>query len=72
LIGMGIPEADARRYEGRVKTGNVLISVHTDDPGDLARARDIFKQTGAQDICTAGEAYARGAPVGVSDIPGYR
>lgn len=72
LIGMGIPEADAKRYEGRVKTGNVLISVHTDDPGDLARARDIFRQTGAQDICTAGEAYAKGAPAAVSGIPGYR
>jgi len=56
LIGLGIPELEARRYEGKVKAGNILIAVHTDDAGDIARARDIFKQGGAQDTCTAGEA----------------
>jgi hypothetical protein len=57
LIGLGVPELEARRYEGKVKAGNILISVHTEDAGDLARARDIFKQAGAQDVCTAGEAF---------------
>jgi len=66
LIELGIPEVEARRFEGRVKTGKVLISVHTDDAGDIARARDIFKQTGAQDICTIGEAYWKGAPAGAA------
>jgi hypothetical protein len=56
LIGLGVPEMEARRYEGKVKEGNVLISVHTEDAGDIARAKDIFKQAEAQDICTAGEA----------------
>lgn len=56
LIGLGIPELEAKRYEGRVKDGNLLISVHTEDAGDIARAKDIFKQAGAQDICTTGEA----------------
>jgi hypothetical protein len=56
LIGLGIPELEARRYEGKVKQGNILISVHTDDAGDIARAKDIFNQAGAQDICAAGEA----------------
>ena len=55
LIGLGIPEIEAKRYEGKIKTGNILISVHTDDGGDIARAKDIFKQAGAQDICTTGE-----------------
>jgi outer membrane lipoprotein SlyB len=27
LIGMGIPEYEAKRYEGKIKEGNVLISV---------------------------------------------
>src|ERR1700694_1964291 len=31
LIGMGIPEYEAKRYEGKVKDGNILMSVHTDD-----------------------------------------
>ena len=56
LIGMGIPEIEAKRYEGKIRTGNILISVHTDDAGEIARAKDIFKQAGAQDICTTGEA----------------
>jgi hypothetical protein len=56
LIGLGIPELEARRYEGKVKEGNILISVHTDDAGEIARAKDIFNQAGAQDICTASEA----------------
>jgi hypothetical protein len=55
LIGLGIPEFEAKRYEGKVKAGNILISVHTEDAGDIARARDIFKQAGAQDVCTSGE-----------------
>jgi hypothetical protein len=56
LIGLGIPELEAKRYEGKVKAGNLLISVHTEDAGDIARAKDIFNQAGAQDICTTGEA----------------
>ena len=56
LIGLGIPEVEAKRYEDKVKAGNTLISVHTEDAGDIARAKDIFEQVGAQDICTAGEA----------------
>src|SRR5271154_2072532 len=28
LIGMGIPEYEAKRYEGKVKDGNVLLSIH--------------------------------------------
>src|ERR1035441_3485710 len=30
LIGMGIPEYVAKRYEGRVKEGGILLSVHSD------------------------------------------
>ena len=56
LIGLGIPEIEAKRYEGKVKAGNILISVHTEDAGDIARAKDIFKQAEAQDICTTDEA----------------
>ena len=56
LIGLGIPEIEAKRYEGKVKQGNLLMSVHTDDAGDIARAKDIFKQAGAQDICATAEA----------------
>src|SRR6202012_6063808 len=30
LIGLGTPEYEAKRYEGKIKSGNVLISVHTE------------------------------------------
>lgn len=56
LIGLGIPEVEATGYEDKVKGGNILLSVHTEDAGDIARARDIFKQAGAQDICTKASA----------------
>ena len=56
LIGMGIPELEAKRYEGKVMAGNLLISVHTDNSDEIKRAKDIFTRAGAQDICTTGEA----------------
>jgi hypothetical protein len=56
LIGLGIPELEAKRYEGKVKAGNLLISVHTEDSDEITRAKSIFTQAGAQDICTTGEA----------------
>src|SRR6266850_149522 len=56
LIGLGIPELEAKRYEGKIKQGNILISVHTENSDEISRAKDIFKQAGAQDICTSSEA----------------
>jgi len=56
LVGMGIPEIEAKRYEGKVRDGNVLISVHADDADERSRAKDIFKTNGAADIASAGEA----------------
>jgi hypothetical protein len=31
LIGLGIPEYQAKRYEGRMRKGGILLSVHADD-----------------------------------------
>src|SRR4029079_7459457 len=58
LIGLGIPEIEAKRYEGKVKAGNLLISVHTENSEEIKRAKEIFEAAGAQDICTTGEAEA--------------
>ena len=55
LIGLGIPEYEAKRYEGKVKDGNILISVHTEDGDEVSRAKEIFKQAGAEDISSTGE-----------------
>ena len=56
LIGMGIPEIEAKRYEGKVNRGNILLSVHTENSEEIARAKDIFSKAGAEDICSTGEA----------------
>jgi hypothetical protein len=56
LIGLGIPEIEAKRYEGKIKEGNILISVHTENSEEITLAKDIFTKAGAQDICTTGEA----------------
>jgi hypothetical protein len=58
LIGLGIPEIEAKRYEGKVKEGNILISVHTENSAEITRAKDLFTKAGAQDICSTGEASA--------------
>lgn len=56
LIGLGIPEIEAKRYEGKVKAGNILLSVHTENSKEAARVVEICTRNGAEDICTTGEA----------------
>lgn len=66
LVGMGIPEYEAKRYEGRIKAGGVLLSVHCDDADWVAKAKDILRSSGAEDIAHAGEAradFATGKPI---------
>lgn len=58
LIGLGIPEYEAKRYEGRIRKGGILLSVHCDDSEWTKRAKDILMSTGAEDISTTGEAAA--------------
>ena len=69
LIGMGIPEYEAKRYEGRVKSGGILLSVHCDSSEWVKRGKTILEQTGAEEIGTAGEAAADYA---MSDRPALR
>jgi len=69
LVGMGIPEYEAKRYEGRVKHGGILLSVHCDDHDWVKRGEEILKTTGAEDISSTSEAHADFA---VSDKPMLR
>src|SRR6202041_528583 len=55
LTGMGIPEYEAMRYEGRVKGGGTLLSVHCDTSEQISRAKDLLRGTGASDIASTGE-----------------
>jgi hypothetical protein len=56
LAEMGIPEYETRRYEGKIKKGNVLLSVHTEDNLEVDAAKEIFNREMAEDIAVAGEA----------------
>jgi hypothetical protein len=58
LVGAGIPEFEAKRYEGRIKEGGVLVSIHADNSEWVSKAKDVLKATGATDISSAGEASA--------------
>jgi hypothetical protein len=58
LIGLGIPEYEAKRYEGRITNGGILVSVHADNNDWASRAKEIFEQTGAEDISSTSEAAA--------------
>jgi hypothetical protein len=58
LIGLGIPEYEAKRYEGRIKRGGILLSVHCDNMEWGHRARNTLHATGAEDVASTGEAKA--------------
>lgn len=53
LVGLGIPEFEAKLYEGKVKAGGILIAVHCKDSQRVHAAKDIFHDAGAHDITTA-------------------
>jgi len=57
LAGLGIPEYEAKRYEGRLREGGILFSVHCDDSAWVNRAKALMVSTGAQEISSASEKH---------------
>ena len=55
LIGYGIPEYEAKKYEEGLRAGNILISVHTEDSDEIKSATEIMKREGAKDISSSSE-----------------
>jgi hypothetical protein len=70
LVGMGIPEYEAQRFEGRVKDGGVLLSVHVDSSEELQRAKHALHASGAQDVASSSE--VRGRPASAKEQPSRR
>jgi len=69
LLGLGIPEYEAKRYQGRIEHGGILLSVHCDNPSWVKRAKRLLSSTGAEDIsCTSESA----ADYDDADRPGRR
>src|SRR5215470_5112673 len=56
LVGLGIPEYEATRYEGRLKAGGVLLSVHCETNNEISRAKEVLERTGGTDVASASEA----------------
>lgn len=61
LVGLGIPEYEAKRYEGLVKEGGILLSVHTDDSEWRKKAKEILEERGAEDVSSTDEVKASGS-----------
>ena len=76
LVGMGIPELEAKRYEGKIRDGNILISVHTEDGKDVDRVKEIFKALQVSDIGATSESTVPKArpssPSPRASAPSYR
>jgi hypothetical protein len=53
-----IPEFEARRFEGKVVGGGILVSVHVAGREERRRAYATFAKHGGEDIAVAGEARA--------------
>jgi hypothetical protein len=59
LVGMGIPEYEAKRYESFLHDGGALVSVHADDDESARRAKSILDGFGAVDIDRVKESHVR-------------
>lgn len=55
LVGMGIPEYEAKRYEGKLRDGNILISVHSENSAETDRAEKVLERINAHDISSTSE-----------------
>lgn len=55
LVGMGIPEFEAKRYEGRLQEGGILLSVHCDTSEEIKRGKEVIERTGGEDVSSTGE-----------------
>jgi ABC-type branched-subunit amino acid transport system substrate-binding protein len=55
LVGLGIPEFEAKRYEGIIQKGGILLSVHCSTSDEVKRAKEILKATGAEDVSSTSE-----------------
>jgi hypothetical protein len=58
LFGLGMPEYEAKRYQGRIENGGILLSVHCDNPNWVNKAKRTLSSTGAEDISSTAESDA--------------
>ncbi len=61
LIGFGIPEIEAKRYEGKLQGGNILVAIHVDDAEMKERAEKLLKKFNAHNVTATNEAATHSA-----------
>ena len=54
LVGMGLPESEARSYEDKVRAGSALLTVRTHRASELDRVRRVLEHAQAEDIRVVG------------------
>ncbi len=62
LIGASRPEYEAKRYDGRIRSSRILLSVHCDSAEWRVRAKRVLRHTGAEGVASTLEAKADFAP----------
>lgn len=55
LIGLGIPEYEAKKYQDELESGHVLLCVHAKNSDQCEKAKNILQQSDVQDISCASE-----------------
>ena len=66
LADLGLGEYDEHRYLGRVKDGEILLSVHCENPARVKRAKQVLNSSGADDVAASHE--SRDPSVGLAAI----
>jgi hypothetical protein len=61
LVGLGMPEGEAKQYEGKVGSGSVLLAVHVEDSSEQRAAKTVLEGDGAADVVSLGEPPAMSA-----------
>jgi hypothetical protein len=56
LVGMGLPEDEAKRYYSQIAVGYTLLVVHSDSAEEVAKAKQILVASGAADVSSSAEA----------------
>lgn len=69
FMGIGVPDPNASRYEGLIRSGHILLSVNASDQTEADRVIRIFKQGGATEILYT-ESVHTASPTGPSVPPG--
>ncbi len=55
VVGLGVPELRAKAYEGKLRGGNIVVVLHTEDSRQLAVAKQVFLASHAEDVSVTTE-----------------